>query len=598
MKAFRKPRPVTLVLTSTLLTLAIGLFAIECVDRLRLWRDQREFSREQPTIIGSPDSLLGWQYRPNLRGRALTTNRYGFRERDMQSPARPPDTYRVAFVGDSVTAGTDVPVEQTFTRRLAALIEVAKPEPRFETLNFGVTGYDALQVAETVHTRVGAFEPNELIYVMCLNDFDIGYDASGDLMALFRPPPSFVWLRLERLRQRFSHSDYYTSNYLENRGRVFSAVEQMARDAANWGGRLRVVVVPIFSVSMDPYPLAWMHQEIGRELAALRIETIDLLPEFRADRGPVTALALDSWHLSPAGHDLVARSLASRLDAYRAAAHFTSHPDCRTLGPNELDRAVRTWYGLGNASRLSVTCDEPEGPRRVAGSVSFSIPAAPRETVIAFWTGPTLDPCDQVEVRVPPWPPRRHSIAAGGWILACEAPIPSAQSTTVTLSVVRAPDCAPASKSIIVGPTARIELELPSRMRLELDNPRLALEGFWPIEKQSHGLAVWSKGRATLHIDGLWPGRRIRLKLRLLDVGHIGALRLRSADKTRVVDLNSAKASGEIVLDELRAGVDGRLSVFFESNTWRPKDLDPRASDERELGVYLEAVELEVGESS
>jgi hypothetical protein len=60
-------------------------------------------------------SVLMWEYKPHGNHRSIQTNRYGFRDSDFDSRASR-RAWRVAFVGDSVTLGLGVELDQTFER--------------------------------------------------------------------------------------------------------------------------------------------------------------------------------------------------------------------------------------------------------------------------------------------------------------------------------------------------------------------------------------------------------------------------------------------------------------------------------------------------
>jgi hypothetical protein len=95
-----------LALASALLTLVLFVLGYEAWQsaKYRGWRARYDNKGWLGTLtVPSSDPVLMWEYRPLGSHRGIETNRYGFRERDFDSPRKPEGVFRVAFVGDSVT---------------------------------------------------------------------------------------------------------------------------------------------------------------------------------------------------------------------------------------------------------------------------------------------------------------------------------------------------------------------------------------------------------------------------------------------------------------------------------------------------------------
>ena len=121
----------------------------------------------------------------------IKTNRYGFRDLDRESTAKPDGTFRIVFAGDSVTLGVGIPLETTFVRRFEMEANQMESQYRIQALNFAVDGYNTPQICEMIRSKVMSFSPDKVVYVMCLNDFDFEL-SSGDKILYFRKPRSFL----------------------------------------------------------------------------------------------------------------------------------------------------------------------------------------------------------------------------------------------------------------------------------------------------------------------------------------------------------------------------------------------------------------------
>jgi lysophospholipase L1-like esterase len=101
------------------------------------------------------------------------------RERDREfTVEKPADTIRIAVIGDSITYGCCFyPVETTFSRRMELLLNDEGSSGNYQTMNGGVCGYNAIQVAEFYRTRIAPLHPDHVIYELTLNDHHaIEYD--------------------------------------------------------------------------------------------------------------------------------------------------------------------------------------------------------------------------------------------------------------------------------------------------------------------------------------------------------------------------------------------------------------------------------------
>jgi len=117
--------------------------------------------------VGDPD--LVYEYRPGIEG---FTNSAGFRGREYPVE-KPPDTIRIAGLGDSVMAGEIYPAEKTFMGVLEKLLNEAATSPtRFETLNFAVGGYDTVQELAALRLKALAYGPDWVILGVVINDIE------------------------------------------------------------------------------------------------------------------------------------------------------------------------------------------------------------------------------------------------------------------------------------------------------------------------------------------------------------------------------------------------------------------------------------------
>jgi hypothetical protein len=163
-----------LVLGSLLFGLILGELFLRLID----------FSF--PTLY-LPDDYTGARLRPGAEGWNQTEgeayiriNGDGLRDRE-HSKAKPPDTVRIAILGDSFAFAAAVPTEATFWAHLERELNAchAFGQKQVEVINFGVTGYGTAQELLTLRHRAWDYSPD-----MVLLAFFPGNDVRNNSKAL------------------------------------------------------------------------------------------------------------------------------------------------------------------------------------------------------------------------------------------------------------------------------------------------------------------------------------------------------------------------------------------------------------------------------
>jgi len=96
-------------------------------------------------------------------------NNFGLRGPET-SLAKPAETVRIAFIGDSFTEAAEVPYEQTWNHLLTVNLAEQLGRP-VEGLNFGTKGYSAVQSLARYTEAVRPFRPDLAVYTVCGNDW-------------------------------------------------------------------------------------------------------------------------------------------------------------------------------------------------------------------------------------------------------------------------------------------------------------------------------------------------------------------------------------------------------------------------------------------
>ena len=171
-------------------SLLLGLVLAEIIARI---------AKVSYRLFYAPDEHIGARAQPNfaawftLEGRAwVTTNSSGFRDRE-HSVIKPPDTYRIAVLGDSYAEALQVSTDKTFWSVLET--ELADTEPfehrAIEVLNFGISGFGTAQEYLLLEHEVIAYQP-DLVLLAFLTGNDVRNNSKELETAQVRPFYSLV----------------------------------------------------------------------------------------------------------------------------------------------------------------------------------------------------------------------------------------------------------------------------------------------------------------------------------------------------------------------------------------------------------------------
>lgn len=172
-----------------------------------------------------PDPFIGWRFRPDQEVFGKTEhgerkhtriNALGFADTDHDLET-PPRTLRIAFLGDSFTAATHVDMDDSFVLVVRHMLQASQPMKRFETLNFGQSGFGTVNEYLTWKYYAAAFQPNSVVLA-----FFLGNDVSNSLLGY--PTESFRSPKFEIVRGQLKPMPFHMG----------SSSEAQQRQKENW----------------------------------------------------------------------------------------------------------------------------------------------------------------------------------------------------------------------------------------------------------------------------------------------------------------------------------------------------------------------------
>ena len=371
-------RSITWKMKLLLIFLSIGLTvaALEITIRIAGINDQftrKAFSKNLLQISDNP--VLIYELKPggssSIDGVANNISSQGLRDRVFEIP-KPPGVQRIIALGDSVTYGLGVRLEDTFAKQLENLLSEEKTasRERWEVLNMGVNGYKTVQEIEHLKVDGLKFEPDVVILSYNLNDpgdfsRELPYFNSwqnrqwtSETMSLparirarlsqFSELMFMIEYRTLRLKlgkladqkpadtssQRRNYDGYFhLYNNTQAMHALESALDDLQQMASNHHFKVMLAVFPLL-MDFDNYKWMELHDRI-REMANQReFCTIELLPILRSRVGSAKELQRrydDFEHPNPLGHRIAAEALLESL----TDCHFLMDPQSDLVDSEE-----------------------------------------------------------------------------------------------------------------------------------------------------------------------------------------------------------------------------------------------------------------------
>ncbi len=121
-------------------------------------------------LRASEHKEIVYELKPNLQTyfklTPFSTNSQGLRDQEY-SLTKPPNTFRIAVVGDSFTLPSGVKIEDAFHSLLEDRLNRESRGTRYEVLNFGVGGYSLRQYVGVIKEKCSAYDPDLILIAYC-----------------------------------------------------------------------------------------------------------------------------------------------------------------------------------------------------------------------------------------------------------------------------------------------------------------------------------------------------------------------------------------------------------------------------------------------
>ena len=263
------------------------------------------------------DPFRIYRLKPNSTTMGLPTNSFGYVGREW-SLQKPPNTRRVALLGDSVTEGFGVDRRHTFGALLEDRLNATQPlgpSEQFEILRFAVPAYNLTQLLDVAETDASRFDPD--VYVLDMTEISVFrlWDLHLVDMITLGIDPKYGFLR-EKLREagvsaKDDNATLHAKLAPYRMAVVRDSLLEMKANAERHHAQFIVVLVPTLE---DADLTEQRFAGIPELLHALNIPTVNLLDTF--DHVSDLASFRDTrWDVHPnaQGHAMIAANLYARL---------------------------------------------------------------------------------------------------------------------------------------------------------------------------------------------------------------------------------------------------------------------------------------------
>lgn len=262
---------------------------------LEMWKYAKDVKREAD-IPG-----LGHDHRPNasahLMGVPVSINSLGLRDKEY-SVAKPAGVTRVLMLGDSLTFGWGVKIEDTPSKMVERALNEGAGAGKYEVINAGVGNYNTVQEVTYFLHSGKELQPDVVVLNYFINDAEPTPLKKDSLLAQWSYAAVVGMSAFDTLsRAYFGKADwreYYAGLYREDSA-AWQAAKKAIADLAAYcrehNIRLLIVNYPELHILKD-YPFPQVTAAVERIAAEQQAPFLDLLPT-------VTDLVPETLWVSP-----------------------------------------------------------------------------------------------------------------------------------------------------------------------------------------------------------------------------------------------------------------------------------------------------------
>jgi lysophospholipase L1-like esterase len=325
----RLAEQVASVVGAALLVVVLGEVATRVLNRdghvydLEMFKYSRELKQDAPP--GAAD-MHHWHLpgrTARLQGVDVSINSKGLRDHE-HSYAAAPGVRRILVLGDSITLGWGVAMEDTYPKVLERLLN-ADGRGRYEVVNGGVGNYTLSRMIGLYHHELFRYGAPVVLVSFFINNANETPDGMGRVF--FDTPlqfPVFLWSRALRVAARYhlvrDFDRYYADLYAEGsstemafRSRLRSFLHELHAD-----GKVTVVasIPDVYHLRESRYHYQYVTDEVFSAAREESAHTVDLFPSVQGMAPEAIMNTPEDRHPNAEGHRRFARALHDAFVAF------------------------------------------------------------------------------------------------------------------------------------------------------------------------------------------------------------------------------------------------------------------------------------------
>jgi lysophospholipase L1-like esterase len=323
----RTPRAVVegvgVVLGALVLFLGLGEAATRVLNRAGLMYDVEMFKYSRALKRDAPPEapdMHHWHV-PNasavLQGVTVTTNSKGLRDHEHAYEIAPGVT-RVLVLGDSITLGWGIPMEDSYPKVLERQLNGGAPNGAYEVVNAGVGNYTTSRIIGLYRHELHKYAAPVVVFSFFINNANDQPDSR--VRFLFETPlqfPVFLWSRAQRVTTRYNvgkgFDAYYADLYSDGNPmyqRFRDNLGSFLKELRAAGKRVVLVSLPDVLHLQEP---SYRYQAINDKVFAIAREadvpTLDLFPSVKGMAPQEIMNTPEDRHPNSEGHRRMGQAL-------------------------------------------------------------------------------------------------------------------------------------------------------------------------------------------------------------------------------------------------------------------------------------------------
>jgi lysophospholipase L1-like esterase len=313
-------------------SLVFGFALAEIITRVAFRRgmdfDMEMWKYATEIKVPNDDPKVVHEHRPNgrafLMGVEVTTESHGLRDRE-RSVAKPPNTFRIVALGDSITMAWGVAQDNAYPQVLERLLNSSPPAGfpkglRYEVLNLGVGNYNTVQEVMRLKNLGLKFDPDLVTLGFFINDAEPTPKPSRGFLIEHSYLFAFVASRMRLASGAVgTYKDYYERLYGPDQPgwkESQAALGELARLTRERRIPAEVFLIPELHRLQGENQFAGVYESVANACREHGLPVTNLYPVFQG-RSPEEALwvhPLDAHHNAEA-QSIMAKAMRDRIEA-------------------------------------------------------------------------------------------------------------------------------------------------------------------------------------------------------------------------------------------------------------------------------------------